>query len=790
MALADAPAIAQEQTTVAKPDREVLKKHGIYRAALAYGRFIHRFRWIVLATWIVIVATSVFFMIQTIGLLGSGDNTVSGSESAQVTTLLKTQFHQNTSQALVALQAPSTSVSSAPYQQEITTLEARLRALPGVQNVTLNAPGTDGKTTMLIVESQANGTLPVAAMRQVLSSTSGPAKTYLTGDAAFNDELVNTSLEDVEHADLLTLPIALLILVVVFGTLVAACLPLILALVSIPLTFALLYPIALHTSTSTYVLSVASIVGLGIAIDYSLFILRRFRDELALGLHPSEAIGWTLATAGEAILFSGLIVMIGFLGLLLIGVNMTTSIGVGGALLVVSTVLAGLTFLPALLCILGPRINALRIPYLWRMTMTNHPDKPGKQEQFWRMVATRVMKHPVWTILVVGVILAILGWPIFSLQVGSTTITSLPTSSEARQGLTVLNAQYPALNSQTLDLVVETTNHSSPLTADNLQHLVALTNWLRAQPHVIGVTSLLQLPSEPGAPTLTQAQLVALYSSGAYQQNPALAQFVAQYAATGMTYVAVSSNAATDSAVGNTLVDTLRAHASTATSGFTVLVGGNQAEDLDFDRLLFGHFPLTILFVMVITLVLLTIMFRSVLLPLKAVLMNVISISASYGVLVFIFQWGYGSGLLGFTSQGYVNNMILIILFCLLFGLSMDYEVFLLSRIREEWLRTKDNRQAVAIGLEKTGSVITNAALLFILVTVAFTFTSELEIKAMGVGMTTAILVDATIIRSLLVPATMRLLGRLNWWFPGRKLPARPQEIIQDKDLQVAENHA
>lgn len=780
MSFADAPVVMPEQQTVKQPGKEALKAHGVYRVALAYGRFIHRFRWLILAIWLVIVVSSVFFMVQTISLLGSGDNNTSGSQSVQVASLLKNQFHQNSSQVLVALQSPSMSVSASSYQQQITALETKLHTLPAVQSVVLSPTGANGKTTFLLVTSHANVSLPVSDLRQLLAKSTGPARTYLTGGPAIDDEIVNTSLENVEHADLLAMPIALLILVVVFGTLVAACLPLILAMVSIPLTFALLYPVALHNSTSTYVLSVASIVGLGIAIDYSLFILRRFREELGLGRSVSEAIGWTLATAGEAILFSGLIVMIGFIGLLLIGINMTTSIGVGGALLVISTVLAALTFLPALLCVLGSRINALRVPYLWRATMTADPARPGKQELFWRAIAQRVMKRPVLTILLVGIILVVLGWPISFMRVGSTGVESLPSSSEARQGLSVLAAQYPSFNNQTIDLVVETTDHSSLLTAENLQHLIGLTNWLRVQPHVTGVTSLVQLPADEGTPVLSSSELIELYTSGAYRQNPALAQFVAQYSATGMTYVAVSSNVANDSSASYAQINSLRAHASSVVPGFKVLVGGSQASDLDFDNLLFGHFPGTILFVLLTTLVLLTIMFRSLLLPLKAVIMNIVSISASYGIMVFIFQWGHLSGLLGFTSEGYVNDVIPIILFCVLFGLSMDYEVFLLSRIREEWLNLKDNRQAVVCGLEKTGSVITNAALLFIVVTVAFTFTSELETKEMGIGMTTAILVDATIIRSLLVPATMRLLGRWNWWFPGRKLPLKPQETVQE----------
>ncbi|HEU5199030.1 MAG TPA: MMPL family transporter, partial [Ktedonobacterales bacterium] len=280
----------------------------------------------------------------------------------------------------------------------------------------------------------------------------------------------------------------------------------------------------------------------------------------------------------------------------------------------------------------------------------------------------------------------------------------------------------------------------------------------------------------PDTPAPTTQQLIALYSTGAYQQNPALAQFVTATTANDTTLITVQANTKLDSSTGNALIDTLRAGDTSAAQGLTVLVGGFQAVTLDFDRFLYNRFPITILFILIATYILLLIMFRSVLLPLKAVLMNILSISVAYGVLVYVFQWGHMESLLGFTSEGFIESTIPITMFCVLFGLSMDYEVFLLSRIREEWLRTENNRYAVARGLEKTGSVITNAALLFVIVAGAITFTSLISTKEIGLGMAVAVFVDATIIRSLLVPATMRLLGRWNWWFPGRPLPKAIQE--------------
>ena len=242
------------------------------------------------------------------------------------------------------------------------------------------------------------------------------------------------------------------------------------------------------------------------------------------------------------------------------------------------------------------------------------------------------------------------------------------------------------------------------------------------------------------------------------------------------TLITVKSDTKIDSSEGKALIDTLRAGDQAAGQGLKVQVGGFQAVSLDFNRYLYSNFPKAIAFILIATYILLLFMFRSVVLPLKAILMNVLSVCASYGVLVFIFQWGNFSNILNFTPDGFLNSILPILLFCILFGLSMDYEVFLLSRIREEWLLTHNNRWSVARGLAKTGGVITNAALLFVIVCGAFTFTSVIVTKEMGLGMAIAVLVDATIIRTLLVPATMRLLGRWNWWMPGRPLPPKQAE--------------
>jgi RND superfamily putative drug exporter len=760
-----------------------LETHGIYRIGLAYGRQVYRFRWPIIVVWVIGLLISLPFDAQLSSVLKSGGYSFSGSDSVRVSNIVVDKLHQPPSQVLAVFHSASTPVSDPAYQSEINELTSRAKTLPYVTSIASGGIGQDGRTTYLII-SLNKSPEHFSDFRSTLigKPLAGPAQVYLTGDVAVYNEFNQLAQQDTEKADGLALPVALLVLVIVFGSLIAAFMPILLALVAVPTALAIVYVIALHNDTNVIVVTLASIIGLGLSIDYSLFLVRRFRDELAQGRPVPEAVAWTLATSGEAILFSGLTVMVGFIGLLLIGITFMTSVGSGGAVVVTAAMLGALTLLPALLSVLGHRINSLRLPWIGRFAQpsqqveTSNGTITQERQGLWHTWSLAVMRRPVLIVVLVCALLFALGWPVLQMEIGIPAASSLPSSSDARQGLDILHAQFPATNDNPIYIIAQTPDGSSMLTSENLTRLDNLTRWLGQQQHITGVTSLTQPPAAPGTPAPTTQQLIALYSTGAYQQNPALAQFVTVTTANDTTLITVQADTKLDSNAGNALIDTLRAGDRSAAQGLTVLVGGFQAVTLDFDRFLYNRFPITILFILIATYILLLLMFRSVLLPLKAVLMNILSISVAYGVLVYVFQWGHLENLLGFTSEGFIESTIPITMFCVLFGLSMDYEVFLLSRIREEWLRTENNRYAVARGLEKTGSVITNAALLFVIVAGAITFTSLVSTKEIGLGMAVAVFVDATIIRSLLVPATMRLLGRWNWWFPGRPLPKAAQE--------------
>ena len=770
------------QENVIKPpeSKSSLESHRLYRLGLGYGRQVYRFRWFIIAFWAIVVIASVPFAAQIGSVLTGGGYYYNNSESAHADNLISEKLKQPPSQLLVVFQSTHTPVNDASYQKEVNDFTSRVRSFANVTGVIQGGTGRDGRTTYVTVNINSGAVEDqLDNFRKLLpgGAAAGPAQAYLTGNPPLDQDFTQITQQDVERAEFFALPVALLVLLVVFGTLIAAATPILLAIIAIPVTLAVIYAIGQHTSMSVFVLNITSIIGLGISIDYSLFMVRRFRDELAGGRSVQDAIGWTVATAGESILFSGLIVMIGFSSMLLIGIELMTSLGVGGAVVVGTSVLGALTLLPALLGVLGHRVNSLRIPFLSRLTMHAQQTATGggsrkERKGFWQAWALGVMRRPVLIILAVTALLVGMGWPIFSISVGTTDVSSVPKSSVARQGIDILNAQFPETNEHPVFIVVQSPDGSSMLNADNLSKLDYLSKWIATQAHVTNVISLTQMLATPGAPTPSEPQLATLYSSGAYQGNASLAQLVSSTTNGNMTLITAMTDAKVDSSEGKALVDNLRAGDKAAGEGLTALVGGDQADSLDFNRYLYDNFPRSIVFILVATYILLLVMFRSVLLPLKAILMNILSVSACVGVLVFIFQWGNFSNILGFTSTGFLDSITPILLFCILFGLSMDYEVFLLSRIREEWLRTYNNRWAVAYGLEKTGGVITNAALLFVIVAGAFTFTSIVVTKEIGLGMALAVLVDATIVRTLLVPATMRLLGRWNWWMPGRRLPA------------------
>ncbi|MDE3230500.1 MAG: MMPL family transporter, partial [Chloroflexota bacterium] len=489
---------------------------------------------------------------------------------------------------------------------------------------------------------------------------------------------------------------------------------------------------------------------------------------LARGRTVPDAVAVTMSTAGRSVFFSGLAVSVGLLGLVIFPLNMLRSVGLGGMMTVLLAALAAATLLPALFGVLGPRVNALPV----RLPRFGRPPAAYSEERgFWHVLSLWVMRRPVLTLLPTLGFLLLLGAPFLSVRLAAPDASILPKTVKSRAAFDTLNTKFSQAQTTPIILAVET--DGSPLSPANLIALDRYVRQLGADARVQRVDSIVSLD-----PRIALPQYELMYSDPRAIADPYIARAATALVGQRITMVQVYSKYGMLDPRSEALVQAIRA--TPPPDGMRVLVDGGTAGIIDYVNTLYGAFPWALLLIALVTYVVLALLFRSLTLPLKAILMNTLSILASYGALVFIFQEGHFSHLLNFTPLGYVEASSPILMFCALFGLSMDYEVFLLSRIREAHDQTGDNTRSVALGLERSGGIITSAAAIVILVSAAFASADMVIVKALGVGMALAVALDATLVRGLLAPATMRLLGEINWWWPwpfNRWLPAGPSHV-------------
>jgi uncharacterized membrane protein YdfJ with MMPL/SSD domain len=570
------------------------------------------------------------------------------------------------------------------------------------------------------------------------------------GMVAVNHDFADVAKHDLARVEIVIFPVVALFLLLAFGSTVAALLPLGVGMLAMVGGLAGTYVLARHVSVSSYAPNIVSMIGLGVAIDYSLFIVNRFREEIARQPIP-EALATTLATTGRAILYSGVTVAIGLLGMLVLGLGNIGTLGLAGTFVVVLSVVYGLTFLPAAMAILGPKVNALPLPIF-------RPAPLGSSSGFWPRVAAVVMAYPWRVFLPVALLLLLLGQPFLHIRLGAGDVLSLPPRSESRRGAELIKREFPAA-AETPILIVLRYPDGSPLAPERVGQAYDLSRWLAKQDGVIGVQSAVDL-----APAMSREDYQRLVSAPPDRWPQEMRAAMAQIVGERIMVLAVSTGLPPGSDEARALVRRIRA--SHPPVDAEMLVTGPTAFDLDFMGVVTANAPLAVALVVVATYLALLVLLRSVLLPLKAVIVNLLSISASYGALVWIFQEGHLAEWLHF-SPGPIQTATPVVMFCLIFGLSMDYEVLLLSRVREEYERTGDNVLAVGAGLAQTGRLITWAGAIMASVFFAFALADSVIIKAVGVGIGIAVILDATVVRGLLVPATMRLMGRWNWWVPA-----------------------
>jgi RND superfamily putative drug exporter len=727
--------------------------------AVALGRIIYRLRWVVIGAWLIVFVLAAFLAPHVTSVLKGGGYNIPSSQSDRAYTVLSHAFGYK---ALTFTAVFSGKSKANPQQllQSANMFRQRLQAhFDSAVEVSAPRLSSNGRIAFvrIYMKPRADFAIPLTQpVRSLLPHVPGIAA-YLTGPSAIFHDMEQVSDADLHRAEVVTFPVALVILLIIFGTALGALMPVSMGPLTVTIALALIYLLGQHITMSIFVLNTASMLGLGVAIDYSLFMVNRFREELQQGRDVESAIGHTVATAGRAILFSALTVATGFLGMTLLRVSMLTSLGIGGSLVVALSLLAALTFLPALLGILGPRINWLSVTPRWLSTGT-----------FWQRLAHFVMRRPWFVIVGVVAVVIVFALPARQIRVGVPGSAILPQSSQSRQGDELLTQNLGLANQSPVLLVLRSKDgFAKPATRIVL---LMLAGQICQQPIVAGVAS---------APTVNSpAQIVPCQRALQLAQR-VVAQQSQEATATTMRVVLVSIFLKVDpsSAAAESFVRYLR-HL-TPPPGVQILVGGQTAGQLDFDNYLYAQFPKAILFVISVILLILAIAFRSVLLPIKAVLMNVLSVLATYGATVFVFQQGHFHGFFGFTPTGYLDSIVPIFLFCVLFGLSTDYEVFLLTRVHEEFIATGDNTHSVALGLERTGRIITSAALIMLVVFSAFAFANLVVIKQLGFAMAVGVFVDSTLIRALLVPAAMRIFGTWNWWPAHYQQPA-PLPAIRD----------
>ncbi|TMB97611.1 MAG: MMPL family transporter [Chloroflexi bacterium] len=727
----------------------------------SWGRFVYRYRWATLAGSAVLLAISIAGLLMG-GTLTSGGPLTSNLESARAGNLVTSELATSkmTSNFVLIFSSQTQSVSDPAFKDAVTAALAPIAGDPRISSLVspYNAPSprvaqaltsTDGHQALVSIDLKSSGTQAHNDYDALRGDVKSDTLTVTgTGFVAINEAFNKTLESDLQRAEFVTLPVTLVLLVIIFASLVAAGLPLGVGILTIVGGLAGTFFLNRFTDVSQYALNIVTLIGLGVSIDYSLFVVNRFRDELAKGASREDALATTMATAGRAITFSGITVAVGLSAMLFFQGTFLASMGAAGAIVVAVAVVYALTFLPALMSILGPAVNRLRLP-VFRSRRPAGTIRVG----FWSWWANWVMRRPLVVLLPATGFLLLAASPFIQLRLANGDVDMLPTHLEARQGYDQMIANFPGRDQTTFNIVVNYPD-GSPQSPARIGAQSDLAQRIAAIPHVLQT------------------------NTAGVGRHIVLIQATTAYPATSDESRAIVKAIRADHGVGD---------------GGQVLVGGQTAVDLDTITFIVDRTPLAVGFVVVVTYIVLFLLTGSVVLPLKAVLLNFLSIGASFGALVWIFQQGHLSNILGFTPQS-IDPSIPVILFSIVFGLSMDYEVLLVSRIHEEYVRTGDNTYAVASGLERTARLITGAAAIMFTVFLAFGLAEVVIIKAIGIGLAVAVAIDATVVRALVVPAVMRLLGDWNWWAPRplRQLYDRAGlgdfkvEVGQEPELEVA----
>jgi RND superfamily putative drug exporter len=709
-----------------------------------WTRWMLRYRWVIVAAWLVVLVGGGWSSSRLSALL-SNTFTMPGTDSERARTILKEHYGDRSDGAftIVFRVRDSADPRQRALLQRRTAAAATLVPSGRAQPLVAGGPHVlygDITSTLDLAKAKGYTDDILAKLPQ-----GGGVRSYVTGQAAIQHDLDPIFDEDLQKGEFqIAIPIALLVLVLVFGLSWSVTIPLLFAACTIEGTLGLVYLFAHHVTMATYVTNLVQLIGLGIAIDYSLLIVYRFREELARGGSKDDAVVRTMATAGRAVVFSGATVAIGLALLLFMPSPFMRSMGIGGFLIPLVSIAAAVTLQPALLSLYGRRgTKRVRV---WRF------GKEGSRRGFWERLSAAIMRRPLAFLALGAVLLVAAALPVFALKLTPGSAQGIPQHPQAVRGFTILRDAVGAGALSPTQIIVDTGRQGGVASPETQRSIAALVARVRGNPEVAFVR---------------------------YRAGPPLVDPSGRYA-----QVVVAGEHEYGEGPAQDFVRDLRGRIIPAVSwpaGVTVLAGGGPPQGVDFIDRSYAVFPWLVLGVLVLTYLLLMRAFRSLLLPLKAVILNLLSVGAAYGLLVVVFKWGVGNDVLGLYQFPQIEAWIPIFLFAMLFGLSMDYEVFLVTRMREAWDETHDNVRAVGLGLERTGRIVSAAAIIMVAAFSGFVAGRVVGLQEFGLGLAVAILFDATIVRVLLVPSLMALFGRWNWWLPRRvarvvRVPPSPLE--------------
>ena len=759
----------------------------------AFGYWIVKHRLTVLLVWAVVMVGVVFLAARAPRVLKGGAADIPASSSERAAQLLRTEF-SNPYQfnLLVTMASDRHRFSEERYQETLKRLQAAAVATPyvnrsfsylDVANPALLA--ADGHRTFFVVGLDARNNRDaeqmVPQLRQSLQPVIDAAqkqipdlRVFVTGEIAIGFDATRSIARDTAIAERRILPVALLFLLVAFGALAAAGIPVLVGAFASLTTLALLYCFGHVMNLSVMAQNISSMVGLGIGIDYALIMVSRFREALKRGVAVADAVAETVSTSGQAVVYSGLTVMISFLALFFPGLIDTTSLAMAGSLTVLATVLLTLTFLPAVLSVIGSRMD-------WPSGFSRWVDRIPSAALWFRWTQV-VMRRPLLFLSAGTLLMLAMSLPVATVQFGQFSSRFLPTGMPSGLGLLELENMRQAGRLYPINLVIKRQDGQLIIAPESLKALAGLVGELKASPRIAEVRSIVE-----NAPRLI------LLNNLFFQGD--VSRLRARFPESASLLISEDGKSTVIQAIPHTESDfvAIKAYIRELQSrdwsqrpGFkhlNVEIGGPLPVNNDFEHAILSNIAKVVGLVFSVTAIVLFLSFRSLVLPIKALLMNALSVTASFGMLILVFQHGYFASWIGFSeAPGIIQVFVPMVVFCCVFGLSMDYEVFLLSRIQEEYHRCGDTKQAVARGLAVTGGIITNAALIMLLVFGAFVAADGVLTKMIGFGLAVAVFLDALVIRLIMVPSFMALLGRWNWW----------PHVIPDVDAQATtrQDHA